>query len=530
MTVKMLISVLHAYAPVLISGDLQTQVFDCVRYAPETHLQPGILYVAEESALVKDRSSERGAFLVVPDGAEEQFRPAEGVVAVRLRQGLCVEDILHFTEELFCDGRAYGETATALVQTLNRSGSLQELLNEAARLLTVNLICVSPGGRIVYAYTQYPQFFNDRQFDAMPIQNFGDFDEAYGEFSMESHAASLNLNYARENHDSTPFALYDERTGKWQLRCRLYYRDKYQGNFGTSWETYDVVAGLNRSLFRLLADSIAALAANQVRGERSGVSSRDSRSHLLSDILDGNYVSKETEQSIIKSGLNYSGMRLLYLPLYSYGRKWKMGGSLREKLTAMLPNSYIFYYQRNTLIILNESRDGEMIGSTHWAELLREDGLACMVSDDFSDYRQLSKRYEQVSHAYRLKQLLDGRSERSGTFFYQDYKLWDLADSYCRANHLDYGALKEFCIPEVLRLNEYDALHDTDYYDTLSSYVKTERSLQNTAARLNLHKSTVAYRIKNISEKFGIDLSSPEKVLQYFVSFMLCDLIRTTEK
>lgn len=75
--------------------------------------------------------------------------------------------------------------------------------------------------------------------------------------------------------------------------------------------------------------------------------------------------------------------------------------------------------------------------------------------------------------------------------------------------------------PVLKKLKDYDEKHGTDFYDTMYVYLKNERSPLASAKELNLHRNTLAYRLKRLQELFQIDLDDPKVRFHLLVSFEL---------
>lgn len=122
--------------------------------------------------------------------------------------------------------------------------------------------------------------------------------------------------------------------------------------------------------------------------------------------------------------------------------------------------------------------------------------------------------------------------------FYQNYKFTALASEYCKkeVGHI-YSAdnytlpylmaeMKQKISPKLMhpvlkKLKDYDEKHGTDFYDTMYVYLKNERSPLASAKELNLHRNTLAYRLKRLQELFQIDLDDPKVRFHLLVSFEL---------
>lgn len=84
---------------------------------------------------------------------------------------------------------------------------------------------------------------------------------------------------------------------------------------------------------------------------------------------------------------------------------------------------------------------------------------------------------------------------------------------------MQHTAVSETLHPSLKILQEYDAAHHTDFYHTLYSYLQHERSIANTAKAMNLHRNTLLYRLKRLSELLDADLDDPLIRLHILLSY-----------
>ncbi|MDQ0278877.1 hypothetical protein QO003_003180 [Arthrobacter silviterrae] len=88
---------------------------------------------------------------------------------------------------------------------------------------------------------------------------------------------------------------------------------------------------------------------------------------------------------------------------------------------------------------------------------------------------------------------------------------------------MDEASLQErrFCRLEILRTE--DAQHGSDYIQTLSVYLANFGDVRAAAAQLQLHATSLRYRLKRIAELSGINLAEP-------IERLLCELLLTSEQ
>lgn len=72
-------------------------------------------------------------------------------------------------------------------------------------------------------------------------------------------------------------------------------------------------------------------------------------------------------------------------------------------------------------------------------------------------------------------------------------------------------------LPHVRAIREHDLAQDTAYAQTLLVYLETFGDAAVTARRLNIHINTARYRIRRLSELFGVDLGRGDETLVTWV-------------
>lgn len=64
---------------------------------------------------------------------------------------------------------------------------------------------------------------------------------------------------------------------------------------------------------------------------------------------------------------------------------------------------------------------------------------------------------------------------------------------------------------KIERLRDHDRTHGTEYEATLGAYLDANGQVPRAAGELNVHPTTFRYRLRRITELFGIDIDSPEE-------------------
>ena len=74
--------------------------------------------------------------------------------------------------------------------------------------------------------------------------------------------------------------------------------------------------------------------------------------------------------------------------------------------------------------------------------------------------------------------------------------------------------------PAIDRIRQHDAHNNTNYLETLRTYLLHEMNYQKTADRLFVHKNTVIYRIQRIEELFFLNLHDCRVLTALYLSFL----------
>lgn len=148
-------------------------------------------------------------------------------------------------------------------------------------------------------------------------------------------------------------------------------------------------------------------------------------------------------------------------------------------------------------------------------ELALDCGTIVGASSVFSDFNELglARQQAQCSSSYARKNQIG-----AGLAEYNDYKLQDLLT---RAK--EEFPLSPFCDDVLLQIRAHDRAFQTEYEQTLRTFLSNGQSIQTTAEHLFLHKNTVLYRIGKLRELFGIDFKNHRQLAQLYCSFLITE-------
>ena len=177
-------------------------------------------------------------------------------------------------------------------------------------------------------------------------------------------------------------------------------------------------------------------------------------------------------------------------------------------------NGHFFYYDGAFVVILNEVQAGETLDIINGflrnikSRLKMEKPFYCGVGSRLDGIRNLRISYKRAERASRMAEA-DGAPivyfDEAGS-----RRLW-----YSVEDPLLPGEMG----PAKLRpLLAYDREHHADYTRTLEEYLLCGGSVKDAAQKLYVHRNTVLYRMNEIREMLGDDLSDVRHRMEYLIA------------
>jgi hypothetical protein len=181
---------------------------------------------------------------------------------------------------------------------------------------------------------------------------------------------------------------------------------------------------------------------------------------------------------------------------------------LRKPEAPITPDKKPLYEKKdyaNKMIILADVLDA----------LFEQEELKAGFSDVFSGTGAILEYYRQAEFALSL----GIRRNRLGRIFYfRDVKEFLLLENCLK--ELPEGMV---CAPELLALKDYDRRYNTLYYETFYCYLRNNQSPARTIRELNIHRSTLIYRLEKIQAITGLDTVSGDKQWYFLLSCKLLE-------
>ena len=138
---------------------------------------------------------------------------------------------------------------------------------------------------------------------------------------------------------------------------------------------------------------------------------------------------------------------------------------------------------------------------------LKANSTCAGISNAFIQLHQFNQFYQQAVRAIKL-----GKS--IGINEYHDYIAADLIDHISQDQ-----SLSNYLSKKVLELKE----KDQKLFQTLKTFLINRENKKETAIELQIHRSTLNYRLSKIEEKYNIKLTTSNQYLYTLLSTLLID-------
>ncbi|MFP4977604.1 PucR family transcriptional regulator [Paenibacillus sp. CN-4] len=277
-----------------------------------------------------------------------------------------------------------------------------------------------------------------------------------------------------------------------------------------------------RAPFRPRDPELLAVAAT-ILAEEMGKSSyyRNAKNIKVEDFICGLLDQQLQESGMIRDRMLSAGLKfgpqlaVLLFDLTRYEGTGRYDDYLRERLQQLFPGSPCSYYEGRIVMIHDGMFSKELARSSQLQQFLDQTGITIGLSSMFSSLTRCRMHYLQALSAIRIGRILCPRQQLT---WYADVQLYELLSAEAVA-----GGEQVYRHPELLRLQEYDAAHQSALYQTFFVYLKNNRNMQLASDELYIHRNTLRYKLDHIARLLETDFSDSEKMLSFYISYKVAD-------
>lgn len=144
---------------------------------------------------------------------------------------------------------------------------------------------------------------------------------------------------------------------------------------------------------------------------------------------------------------------------------------------------------------------------------IREANFRVGISNDFSDLNNCYYFSEQAQAA------LQYGSDLEPTIWIHSFKTY--AFRYLMEHGAEKIPLSLLCARELIQLENYDQIHGSELYETLSSFLRSGQNATRTAETLHIQRRSLYFRLKKIRDMTGLDFDDFENISYLCVSIII---------
>jgi DNA-binding PucR family transcriptional regulator len=238
------------------------------------------------------------------------------------------------------------------------------------------------------------------------------------------------------------------------------------------------------------------------------------KSILSGENTDANYIRQQFEEFDWHQEHSYLLARI-YADLPDY--KNRTLRFMSDQLQSVFPRASVFEYENNITLLFNldiAGHDQKTVEKMITA-YLQDNNLKAGISHDFHGFEYLRQYYTQAGVALRL-------GPRTKPYQWL-HRFVDVIESFILDSCTEKLPAWMISDERLLRLKEYDKLHNQDLYNTLYVYLKNNMKAVKAAKELFIHRSTFLYRLERIDEVMGVPLESDHNLWYLLLSYKLLE-------
>ena len=396
-----------------------------------------------------------------------------------------------------------------LYELLVSGSSLQAIVDEARTMLSNPLIIADKGCKVL-CYSGLSDMEEGSAWKE--IIKSGYYPPSY--FSLLSGKNSDNGKLYMLYNLEEPVLLDDPGSGQKILIFRIGLAAMPLG-FAILIENRFPVSENDRKLFV----TFCKIAATELRANASSLDiKKRTYEYIIAEILDGRLYGDQLRQQLIAVNIEPKRSRCLFV-VEKDGSGNMNYEYIRDSLESMLHKCKCFIYNNRIAMLFDLSGSFLLTDEerSKMKKFLIDNSLICGGSSKFNSMSNLPSAYSQAVTASRIGKQMEGR----GPIYY----LWEYVTYHmCDLLHNDYNIM-DFLNPMLLSIIRYDKDNNTNFMQTLRAYLKSGRNPVKTAAKLGIHRNSVDYRLKRMSELFYLDFDDSNILFSFEQSLQMIDYL-----
>lgn len=491
----------------IISSDTEVEIYSFQTVKKDTTFHENCLYICTPSSVPKDSTREKLNFLYISENEKiPEFKALENSNVLRVNSSISVENLIDVLTDIFAKDNIMTSNMYRLIQILHSNKGIQELIDEAFKVLGNPIMLVDAGYKILAA-------------SQVKVENRPDLEEQNTQGYMnEKNIAAMKKARLYEKAREHKYPYYSkeaEKTEGW-ITALVFVHGIESAHIAVS-DSYRPFSDEDFELIDFLC-KLVSLELQKTDFYKTNESLK--HSFFLSELLDNHIRDLSVINNRIQN-LNWKITEFMYVMTITeqqadfFDRKAQL---ISKQLHQLFPYSrWVIYEGRIVfLICLTDGSKKIFEEDSQLTDFLNINNLCAAISRCFSSFIDVRKYYEESMTAYEFGMSL---SPDKKIFLYEDFICQHIG-KIISENHI----LKDFYHSSVIKIKIYDEEHKTNLLETLKEYLKYPDNPTRAAKNLFIHKNTLFYRMSKIKELFPIDLSDGEERLKIHLTLKFMEL------
>ncbi|MSA70296.1 PucR family transcriptional regulator [Holdemania massiliensis] len=458
-------------------------------FAKPAVLTPQTLYIQAESFTL-DPSAFSDSFFLMKD----QGSPGRNAAVYHSGSA---QDLYQALSVLLTDTEAYARAISALQQAAGKGGGIEALVKTAYQYIQNPIHVLDKMFSLIYACPQTPS--GCATFDHFLIHG-----KPHPEYLYHVEAAIMHFS---EHHIRCAQLLDYDADALKLISCSIGSLPHLLGGIE--------VLQLNRPFTQNdvgIINQLALLLQIELFKANNAAEKADTQFELLiQDILNRRFLHPELLQLRLQPFPQLQNRRFCLLLSQIPRSKTCTLKYYNEEIVRCVDVIESFQYQ-NDLYFLIDPQNWETKNHEALNKLAVKSGTLMILSDPLNS----------LIHCPAIVAMLQGAlgviSKTNGLYLFRDLYFKTLLHSLSSPSSL---TLADFIHPGIQRLKDFDQLHQTAFLETLKLYLQYQCSPTQTAARLHLHRNSLAYRLQKARQISGFFSENPQDSQNFLLAIQI---------
>lgn len=395
----------------------------------------------------------------------------------------------------------YSNWGRQLGQMIERQCTLTELLDISIPIIKNPVFVLDSSDTIIAFSSKYQNEFVDQTWNRLMIQKYTSPEQAFAFHNRE--------NSYFNNRYQEPFLIpaglfprnsYSQNLFLAQDWCGICAMIEYEHPFDTG----------QMHLFKILCDYVQIWINKQ---SNNALLSMDET--LLSDLVHGRLdMTDSFSRKLAACGWRSDDSLVLIT-----ARPISTNYSTQSYLSRIFENHSEFIrsvtVNQDIVLLYNQTHLDETSFYHFLKPWFLKGSYCCGISYSFSGVKNIPVFYEQTQIALKYGVPAPGSMHHIKTHAIKWY-----------IETLQKNAAMSPIHPALIQLQQYDKKHNSDYVNTLFTFLRNERNIKLTSEELKIHRNTLCQRIARLENHFNIRLDDPDERLYLLLS---CHTMMPTE-